>query len=92
MAVCMDVQVLEVAARELVVRDDLDLSVTGLRDDNVVAQVTRAAVNLDAVLQELLEGGCIEDLVAGGLRGVDDELVPLRQLPRLSPKLQMNLD
>lgn len=68
------VQVLEVAARQLVVGNDLDLAVTLLLDDNVVAQVVGAALDLDAVLEELLEGGDVEDLVVGGLRSVDDEL------------------
>lgn len=68
------VQVLEVAARELVVGNDLDLAVGRGGDDDVVAQVVGAAVNLDVVLEELLEGGDVEDLVAGRLRSVDDEL------------------
>ena len=34
----------------------------------------RRALDLDAVVEELLEGGDIGDLVAGGLRSVDDEL------------------
>lgn len=69
-----NVQVLEVAARQLVVGNDLDLAVSRGGDDNVVAQVVGAALNLDVVLEELLEGGDIEDLVAGRLRSVDDEL------------------
>lgn len=69
-----DVQVLEVAARQLVVGNDLDLAVGSGGDDNVVAQVVGAALNLDVVLEELLEGGDIEDLVASRLRSVDDEL------------------
>lgn len=68
------VQVLEVAARQLVVGNDLDLAITLLLDDDVVAQVVGAALDLDAVLEELLEGGDVEDLVVGGLRSVDDEL------------------
>lgn len=71
------VQVLEVAARQLVVGNDLDLAVTLLLDDNVVAQVVGAALDLDAVLEELLEGGDVEDLVVGGLGSVDDELPDL---------------
>lgn len=54
--------------------DNLDLAISGGRDDDVVAQVVGAALNLDVVLEELLEGGDIEDLVAGRLRSVDDEL------------------
>lgn len=54
--------------------NDLDLAVGRGGDDNVVAQVVGAALNLDVVLEELLEGGDIEDLVAGRLGSVDDEL------------------
>ena len=69
-----NVQVLEVATRELVVGGDLDLAIANLLDDNIVAKVVGAAVDLDAVLEELLEGGDVEDLVASGLLSVDDEL------------------
>lgn len=55
-------------------RNDLDLSIADLGDLNGLAEVANAAVDLDLVLEELLEGGDVEDLVAGGLRGVDDEL------------------
>ena len=51
-------------------RNDLDLSVTNLGDLNGLTEVANTAVNLDLVLEELLE-----DLVAGGLRSVDDELI-----------------
>jgi len=57
------------------VGNDLDLSVTNLGDLDDVTEVTGAAVNLDLVLEELLEGGNVEDLVAGWLAGVDDELL-----------------
>lgn len=71
-------QVLEVATRELVVGNDLDLALASLLDNNGVAEVASAALDLDLVLQELLEGGGVENLVAGGLLGVDDELRGLR--------------
>ena len=67
--------------------DDLDLAVTLLLDDNVVAQVVGAALNLDAVLEELLEGGGVEDLVASGLLGVDDELERGKKLSALSARM-----
>jgi hypothetical protein len=70
----LSIQVLEVAAREIVVGNDLDLAIALLGDDDVVAEVVGAALDLDAVLEELLEGGDVEDLVVGGLRSVDDEL------------------
>lgn len=55
-------------------RDDLDLAVPLLADLHGIAQVVHAVVDLDLVVQELLEGGDVEDLVGRGLRGVDDEL------------------
>jgi hypothetical protein len=68
-------QVLEVAARQVVVGNNLNLAVAGLRDGNGLAQVADAAVDLDAVGKVLLEGSNVEDLVAGGLGSVDDELL-----------------
>jgi len=68
-------QVLEVSSRKLSVCNNLDLAVTLLRDLNGITEVANTAVDLDFVLKELLEGGDIEDLVAGGLRSVDDELL-----------------
>ena len=69
-----NVQVLEVATGEIVVGNNLNLALASLADLNVVAEVVGAALNLDAVLEELLEGGGVEDLVASGLLSVDDEL------------------
>lgn len=54
--------------------NNLNLSITRLGDLNVVAEVTDTSLDLDAVVQELLESGDVEDLVAGRLGGVDDEL------------------
>ncbi len=54
--------------------NDLDLAVALLGDLDGLAEVADAAVDLDLLVQELLEGRDVEDLVAGGLRGVDDEL------------------
>ena len=70
-----NLQVLEVATRQLVVSDDLDLALASLLDDDVVAQVADAAIDLDLVLEELLEGSGVEDLVASGLLSVDDKLL-----------------
>jgi len=56
-------------------RNNLDLSITLLRDGHGVAEVSNASVNLDLILEEFLEGRDVEDLVAGGLGGVDDELL-----------------
>lgn len=58
--------------------NDLDLSIALLRDGNGIAKVSGAAVNLDAVVKELLESLDVEDLVVDGLRAVDDELFPTR--------------
>lgn len=69
-----DIQVLEVTARELVVGNNLDLAIAGLRDLDGLAEVAGAAFDLDALVEELLESRDVEDLVAGGLRSVDDEL------------------
>lgn len=54
--------------------NDLDLAISLLGDLDGLAEVSDATLNLDLLVQELLEGGDIEDLVAGGLRSVDDEL------------------
>lgn len=70
-----NLQVLEVAAGELVVGNDLNLALTLLGDLNLVAEVADATLNLDLVLEELLKGSDVEDLVGGGLGSVDDELL-----------------
>ena len=54
--------------------DDLDLAVTLLGDLDGVAEIADTAINLDLLVQKLLEGGDVEDLVASRLGGVDDEL------------------
>ena len=72
--IILNVQVLEVATRELLVGNDLDLSIGLLGDGDGIAEVSSAAINLDAVMQELLEGLNVEDFVVHGLRAVDDEL------------------
>lgn len=54
--------------------NNLNLAIANLGDDNVVTEVADTALDLDAVVKELLEGRDIEDLVASGLGSVDDEL------------------
>lgn len=71
----LNIQVLQVAAGELLVRNDLDLAIALLADLDGITKVTGAALNLDAVVQELLESLDVEDLVVDGLRAVDDELL-----------------
>jgi hypothetical protein len=70
-----NVQILEVSAGELGVCDDLDLSSLNLLDLDDVAEVSNAAVDLDLILEELLKGRDVEDLVAGGLGSVNDKLL-----------------
>lgn len=69
-----NIQVLQVAAREGDVSNNLDLAVTNLGDDDLVTEVADTALDLDAVVEELLESREVEDLVAHGLRSVDDIL------------------
>jgi hypothetical protein len=57
------------------VRNDLDLSIALLGDGDCVSEVSGTALDLDAVVQELLECLDVEDLVVDGLRAVDDELL-----------------
>jgi hypothetical protein len=67
--------------------DDLDLAIPNLLDVDIVAEIARAAFDLDAIVQELLERAEVEDLVADGLGAVDRVLVrdlrALRRLPAL---------
>ena len=67
-------QVFEISSRELGVCNDFNLPFTLLANLDRVAQIPYAIVDLDLVVQELLKGRDVEDLVRGGLGGVDDEL------------------
>jgi hypothetical protein len=71
-------QVLEVATGEVLVSNDLDLAVVEVGDGDGLAEVTGAAVDLDARLEEGGEGRRVEDLVVGGLGSVDDELLEIK--------------
>lgn len=68
------VQVLDVATRKLIVGGDLDLAIARLGDLDGVTEIADTTVNLNPLVEELLEGGDVEDLVTSGLRGIDDEL------------------
>lgn len=70
-----NIQVLEVATRELSVGDNDNLTLTLLGDGNNVLEVADTALNLDLVVEELLEGSDIEDLIGSRLAAVDDELL-----------------
>ena len=54
--------------------NDLDLAIGELGDSDVVTEVADTALDLDAVVEELLEGRDIKDLVSSGLAGINDEL------------------
>jgi len=56
-------------------RNNLNLSIALLADLDGVAEVTGAAVDLYAVMEELFEGGEVEDFVVDGLGGIDHELL-----------------
>lgn len=43
--------------------DDLDLPISLLADGNCVAQVTHSVVDLDLVVEKLLEGSDVKDLI-----------------------------
>ena len=54
--------------------DHLDLAISDLGDADVVAEVSGAALDLDAIVKELLKGRQVEDLVADRLAAVDGVL------------------
>ena len=56
-------QVFQVSPGELCVRNDFDLPFTLLANLDRVTQITYAIVDLDLVVQELLKGRNVEDLV-----------------------------
>ena len=62
--------------------DDLNLPLTLLANLYRITQVANPIVDLDLVVEELLEGRNIKDLVRGGLGGIDDEL--LERAPTLA--------
>ena len=62
-------------------RDDLYLPFALLGYLYNIAEVPDAPVDLDLVVEELLEGGDIEDLVARWLGGIDDELCRISVRP-----------
>lgn len=69
-------EVLDVLARELGVRDNLNL-VAGSRHLDSVAKVASSVVDLDVFNKEFLEGGHVDDSIFGVGRAVNDELLSL---------------
>ena len=70
----VNVQVLEVATGELLVCDNLNLALGLLGDGDGVSEVSGATLDLDTLVEELLKGLDVENLVVHWLRAVDDEL------------------
>lgn len=70
-----NIQVLQVAAGKVAVGNNDNLAVALLGDDNLVAEVADAALNLDALVQKLLERIDVEDLVLSRGAAVDDKLL-----------------
>lgn len=71
-------KVLQVTTRKLLVCHDLNTSIAKVVHGDVIAEVTGAAVDLDALLEESRECGWVEDAVLSWLGGVDDELLSSR--------------
>ena len=55
--------------------NNLNLPIALLADLHGVAEIAHPIVDLYLVVQEFLESGDIEDLIGGGLGGIDDELL-----------------
>lgn len=55
-------------------RNHFNLSIALLAYLYGVPQIPSSIINLDFIMEELFEGGNIEDLVGGGLGSIDDEL------------------
>ena len=88
-------KVLEVTLGELLVGGDGDLGIITTDNGHLVSEATSATLDLDAVVKELLESSGIKDLVTGGTRAVDGELVgdllvSLLLYPMRSTWLEMN--
>lgn len=70
-------EVLEVTLGERNVGSDGDLGISTTGNLDGITKVVGAALDLDAIVKVLLESGGIEDLVVGGTRAVNDELLGL---------------
>jgi hypothetical protein len=58
-----NLQILQIPPGEISVSYDLDLSVSDLRDLDNITKISRSAINLDFVVQELFESRDVEDLI-----------------------------
>lgn len=54
--------------------NNFDFSLADLRYLNIVTEIAGSAINFDAVVEELLVRGDVEDFVVNRLGGIDDEL------------------
>lgn len=70
----VDPQIFQVSTAERDVGHHFDLAIPDLGDVDGVPEIANPVVHLDLIVQELLKGGNVEDLVADGLRTVDDVL------------------
>jgi len=68
-------EVLEVAARKLLVRHDFQLSVPLLANDDILPQIPSATLDFNSIVKEFLESRNIKDLIIDRLRAVDDEFL-----------------
>jgi hypothetical protein len=68
-------QILDVSFRQVDARVDGYGLVAITSDLDAVPELSGASVDLDAVVEEFLEGGTVENAVTGRFREVDDELV-----------------
>jgi hypothetical protein len=68
-------QILDVSFRQVDARVDGHGLVAITSNLDAVPELSGASVDLDAVVEEFLEGGTVENAVTGRFREVDDELV-----------------
>lgn len=54
--------------------NNFNLPITLLADLHHISKIPYSVIDLDLIVQELFEGGNIEDFIAGGLTCIDDKL------------------
>ena len=72
-----NLQVLDVATREIIVGDDQNPAIGVRLDGDGIPEIARATFNFDLLLKELFKCGNIKDLVVGGGGCVDGECLGL---------------